>query len=478
MKKPDLYAHLSGLSKRDYRRFEDFVGSPMVTQHAETLQLLGGLSAYYPDFEVSDEELFAKSFPNKHYKNARLRVLRTYLLDHFREFVIWTELQERDDLKKRLLISGMDRRGLRNRGRKMLDQAWREHGDDRRVNLDRYFHALKLRELEVDLSIKEGEQNPKVVMEEFLEELDTYYLTSRLRVLCGICNLSQVRSSGEGQGDIYQMTLQLSDQLNLDNRPLVDLYSHLLRLLLGEDTENQFLQLREIVREHGPWLERVEQQNVYGLLINHCLFSSSRGKAGYLETAFEVYQEVVALGLLWGEDAFTAQNYKILISIGVRLGNISWTRNFLEETFEKLPVKWRDDLYHYGCAYLDFAKGAYKEAKRHLLQVEFHDWYYRTSHQNLLMRIYYETNDFESFDSLAQSFQRYLNRSTDISDGLKASLVNLIRFCRKLFDLREKKGEEKGRLALAHEVEGCPHLQNRDWVLAKIQELTPGEDAI
>lgn len=470
MKKPDLYTHLGSLSGRDFRRFREFVASPMVTRHMETVRLLDTLVTWFPEFNVSDEDLFQKAFPEKGYKNSRLRVLRTYLLDHFREFVIWSELKERKDLKKRLLIRGMDRRGLRQRGRKMIDHAWNEYGEDPRINLDRYFHALKLRELEVDLAIKEGEQNPTVVMEEFLDELDTYYLTSRLRVLCGIRNLSQARSSGPDQKDIYQMTLDLSDQVKLENRPLVDLYVHLLRLLLGEDTETQFLQLREIVSKHGPQLERVEQQNVYGLLINHCLFSSSRGKEGYLETAFEVYQEVVDLGLLWGEDAFTAQNYKILISIGVRLGRITWTRNFLEQTFEKLPDKWRDDLYHYGCAYLDFAEGAYKEAKRHLLQVEFHDWYYRTSHQNLLMRIYYETNDFESYDSLAQSFQRYLNRSSDISSGLKASLSNLVRFCRKLFDLRERRAVPKDREALVREVQDCPHLQNRDWVLAKIDE--------
>lgn len=462
-----MYSHLSSLSKGEFRRFQEFVGSPIVTRHKETLQFFKALEGYFPAFEVSDEDLFKKAFPNKPYKNARIRVLRTYLLEHFREFVIWNELKSREDLKKRLLIRGMDERGLRMNGRKLLDQAWKEHGEDPRINLDRYFHALKLRELDVDLSIKEGNQNPKAVMEEFLDDLDTYYLTSRLRVLCGISNLSQARSAGNDH-DIYQMTLEFSDQVKLDNKPLVGLYSHLLRMLLGEDTQSQFLHLREIVREHGPWLERTEQQNVYGLLINHCLYSSRGGKAGYLETAFELYQEVVDLGLIWGGDAFTAQNYKILISIGVRLGRLAWTRQFLETTFEKLPAKWRDDLYHYGSAYLDFAEGNYKKAKKHLLQVEFHDWYYRTSHQNLLMRIYYETDDFESYDSLAQSFHRYLNRSTDISEGLKASLLNLIRFCRKLFSLSEGKAIEAERLALIEEVKNCPQLQNRDWVLAKL----------
>lgn len=466
-----LYSNLRSLSETDFNRFVDFVNASFVSIHRETQMLLAALAAYSPGFKVEDETLFEQAFPHKPYNNARLRILRTYLLGHFNDFVVWNELKNREDLKGRLLIGGLDKMGLRKEAENQLSKLWAASEKEETVTLKSYFHTLKLRELEVDLSIRKGDESPLSSIWYFLEDLDTYYLAYRLRMLSALLDLSKIQSQ-EIAPQLYQSTLELTEQVDLRNPLLVDLYGQILRLQVSNEQDSEFELLRETVQNHGSKLERTEQQNVYGFLINHCLHANAKGKAGYLEKAFEVYQEVLELGLLFGEDAFAAQNYKILVSMGVRLGKFEWTRNFLENNRENFPEKWRKGLYHYGHAYLDFALGNFRSAKKHLLQVEFHSWNYRASHQNLLVRIYFETDDLEGFESLSKSFQRYIYRSKEIAPHMRESLLNLIRFCQKMFDLRMQSPSSKQLDNLRDEVMVCPQLQNRDWILAKLEEMS------
>jgi hypothetical protein len=469
MKQPKLYLHLQTLNKKALKRFADFVESPYFSRHEETKTFFKALCRFHPDYKISDEKLFAKAFPDRAYDYARLRILRTYLLDMLHRFWTLEEMEKDEEQKIRLKIRALDQQGLGPDQRKEIEKAKAPLEKMPLSSLSTAYHAYSLAESWVDSNLKMNTRTDNNDIQLALRRLDEYAICNRLKILCAVLNNRANITQEETDYGIRE-TLDLTERMQLHRQPLLGLYYHLLHLLSDADHEVHFPIMRGLLRENQAHIESSELVNIFGFLINYCLYAYNRGRPEFLRIAFEVYQEMIALDLLFGQGGFSAHNYKNILALGARLKEFDWTRTFLEETYLQLPERYREGVFHYGHAYLDFAQGSYKEAKKHLLQVEFYDQLYRSSHQVLLLRIYYETEEVEPFFALVETFRRYLNRNNDLSEGMIDALQNQISLTKKAFEL--KIGELKLTLKeLREEVLSIQPMVDRSWILEKLDEM-------
>lgn len=469
MKQPKLYLHLQTLNKKALKRFSDFVESPYFSRHQETKTLFAALLRFHPQYEVTDEKLFAKAFPGRPYTNARLRVLRSYLLDLLHRFWAVEEMEKDEEQKVRLKIRALGQQGLGADQRKEIEKSKTPLDNSPLGSLSTAYHAYSLAESWVDSNFKMNTRTGENDIQDALRRLDEYAICNRLKILCAVLN-NRANIIQEEHDFGLRETLDLTERMQLHRQPLLGLYYHLLHLLSEADHEVHFPLMRDLLRENQDHIDSSELVNIFGFLINYCLYAYNRGRPEFLRIAFEVYQEMISLNLLFGQGGFSAHNYKNVIALGARLKEFEWTRTFLEETYLKLPERWREGVFHYGHAYLDFAEGSYKEAKKHLLQVEFFDQLYRSSHQVLLLRIYYETTEVEPFFALVETFRRYLNRNNDLSEGMIAALQNQIAMTKKAFEL--KIGELKLSVQeLREEVQSVQPMVDRSWILEKLEEI-------
>ena len=51
-----------------------------------------------------------------------------------------------------------------------------------------------------------------------------------------------------------------------------------------------------------------------------------------------------------------------------------------------------------------------------LLKVEFNDVYYHLDSKSLLMKVYFELDEYDAFSSLVDAFKIYLRRNQTISE--------------------------------------------------------------
>jgi hypothetical protein len=469
MKQPKLHLHLQTLDNKALKRFSDFIHSPYFTRHEETRVFFAALTRRHPDYSRNDEKVFAEAFPSRPYDYPRLRVLRTYILDLLHRFWTLEELDQSEEEKTRLKIRALGNHGLARDHRKEIEKAKTPLDDRPLGNLSAAYHAYNLAESWVDSTLKMGSRTGVTEIQAALRRLDEFAICSRLKILCGIAN-SRANITQEEKEFGMRETLLLTERLQLQREPLIALYYHLLHLLSEADHEVHFPVMRKLLRENQAYIDPSELLNLFGFLINYCLFTYNRGRPEFLRITFEVYQEMIALDLLFDQGGFTAHAYKNVVSLGARLKEFEWTREFVKETYRRLPERWREGVFHYGMAYLDFAEGLYSEAKRHLLQVEFYDQLYRSSHQVLLLRIYYETDEVESFYALLDTFRRYLNRNSDLSESMIAGLTNQINLTKKAFEL--KLGEKKlSKEKLREEVLSLQPVVDRSWILEKLAEM-------
>ncbi|MEM0997769.1 MAG: hypothetical protein AAGN35_11835 [Bacteroidota bacterium] len=469
MKRPKLYTQLATLSRKDLRRFGEFVASPYYTRHEETQTFFATLRKHHPAFAISDEKLFAQAFPRRPYDNSRLRVLRTYVLELLHRFWVVEELELDAKMKLRMKIRGLGRQGLAEEQRKEIVKAKAPLDDKPLGSMPGAYHAYNLAESLVDSNMRMEKRSAAADVQAMLRRLDEFALGNRLKVLCAVWN--QRANYSFERGDLgLEETLNLVERLHLDQQPLIGLYFHLLQLLNDGDHEVHFPALRKLLRSNQGLVESDELVNIFGFLINYCLHANNQGRREFLRVAFETYQEMIALDLLFGQGTFSANSYKNILALGARLKEFTWTRGFLEENYLRLPERWRDGVFHYGHAYLDFAEGKYRDAKRHLLEVEFYDQLYRSSHQALLLRIYYETDEVEPFFALVETFRRYLNRNNDLSAVMITALQNQVTLTKRIFEF--KIGEREATVdGLRAEIASMKPMVDAGWLLEKLAEM-------
>ena len=87
----------------------------------------------------------------------------------------------------------------------------------------------------------------------------------------------------------------------------------------------------------------------------------------------------------------------------------------------------------------------------------------------MLLKTYYELDEWNPLSSLLDSFSIYLRRNKQIPREKKQQYLNVLRFTRKLSFLApyDKKGLQK----LKDQINNCKALAAKKWLLEKVEEM-------
>lgn len=97
-----------------------------------------------------------------------------------------------------------------------------------------------------------------------------------------------------------------------------------------------------------------------------------------------------------------------------------------------------------------------------LRQVKFKDVYNNIDSRRMLLRIYYELEEWSALDSHLDSFQAYVSRQKNIGYHKVANLnlVKITRLMMKKFPLSSKSKEQ-----IKKRIQNASHLAEKDWVI-------------
>lgn len=86
----------------------------------------------------------------------------------------------------------------------------------------------------------------------------------------------------------------------------------------------------------------------------------------------------------------------------------------------------------------------------------------------MLLKTYFELEEYLALDSLVDSFRIYLRRSSKIPKEVKQQYMNVLRFAKRLSTLHP--GDQKGVLRVKNQVVNCKALAAKRWLMEKIGE--------
>ena len=305
--------------------------------------------------------------------------------------------------------------------------------------------------------------------------LDTFYLASKLQHACEMLNRNNIINSTYQPRMMEPLEAALADPTHPYRQvPVVNIYFHIYLTLTRPEDESHYEALVRQLDAHAGDFPRAEAYTMYSYALNYCTRQVNQGQAGYLDKIFRLFRQLLAKDILIEAGYLAHWHVKNIVTVGLRLREYAWVRSFLEEYRERIHPEQRAHVYHFYLATYYYEQRQYPEALRELQQVVFTDVYYDLGARSMLLKIYYESGEYEALDYHIRAFQTYLRRNKDISAGHRRIHRNLIRFVRKLRKLRRWDDPERvaaGRAALLEEIAQVREIADIKWLRNQLAVL-------
>lgn len=463
---------LRTISQPEWELMEQLAFSRWYTPDPDIARLLLFLEPEFPEFanpEAIDRHLlFEQVYPGEPYSDQQFRLLVSRLNKLVEELFVQIELRTSEHQHQKLLLEATRKRELFDdfyqqlkRMRKRLDGAPFR-------NLAWYDHLIALQEADYfhqNLTISRRVENR---LQPLVDSIDLRFLYSRLQYSCEVLNLQNILSVEVDQSFLNVVTEWL-DAHPIEDVPGIDIYRQIMRTLQEPENEEHYKTLRQLMLDHMSQFPAEEVKTMFTFAQNYCIKQANQGNSQYLEELFSLYQLQME-GNIINSGGYIAQfDYKNIVTVGLRVNAFEWVTNFIETERAHLSEGIRNNAYSYNLARLHFSQNRFREALRMLLQVAYTDVYYELDSRSLLLKTYYELEEYESFLSLVGSFGLFLRRNRQISDYQRTVYKNLIRFSRKLF--RIKMGGKQAPAKVATEMDEVKQVADLTWLRSKVEEL-------
>jgi len=122
----------------------------------------------------------------------------------------------------------------------------------------------------------------------------------------------------------------------------------------------------------------------------------------------------------------------------ILLKEFDWVEDFLYRYRKHIEPKFREGTFNYNLAIFYYQKEDHDEVLTLLQQVDFDDVNHNLSARRMLLKIYFERDEFDALNSLIISFKNYIYRKKELGAVARNSYLNLLKFTNKLMALNQR----------------------------------------
>ena len=247
------------------------------------------------------------------------------------------------------------------------------------------------------------------------------------------------------------------------------IYSYFLSYMMVSnfnESENYF-KYKKFILNNLKWFSFSELEAYYLNMYSYSIQKVNKGDRSFLKEMMDVFkfldENIDSIRYMFGFNIY----YLNAINTGMGLKEYKWVEKFMNKHKDNLPKENRDDVYNLGMANFYFFKNNFDEALKHLIRSDYPNYTYYLMAKVLIIKIYFEKKDFEGVLSTIDAVKHYLKRKDLIPERLIRSNSNFLNCVIKLID----KNKKNSILNAESMVKKDMSISNREWVIAKIEEL-------
>ncbi len=480
MQQHKLIGLIGTFSRKEMTRWRELAHSPYHHKHSDVRRLADYLSDQYPVFSADNCDrtvLFEHLYPAQPPDQNRLAVLFSYAYKLAELFLKLENMTAQPFLPQQWLLRELRDRRQYQPYERSLHLA--EQATEATVVRDADYYLVRTQLADeadryyVQTSQRREDQN----LQRKEDHLDHYYLIEKLRNGVELLVRSQILQVDYSARLLEAVLHEVGEnQATYTASPAVLVY-YRLYLLMRDGLEADYQGARQLFQTHATLFTKDEAATIYNYLQNFCIRRINHNEAAYLRRLFELYKDQLQGDLLFEEGYLVEWNYKNIVTVAIRLGELDWTRSFIESYRDRLHPDSAENAYRFNLAVYYHAAEDYAKVLELLTRVEYVDLRYNLGAKALLLRTYYELDEFEALNALVDSFRQYLKRNRLMADMRRAGYYQLFRLTRRAATIhtqlaytptaRTRKNLER----LRRDIERAEAIFNRAWLEQKVTIL-------
>ncbi len=461
-----LVVLFKNLSAWEIRNLETFLQSPFFNKREDVILLFNYLEQETEKNSphLSKEKAFQFVFPNTAFDSKKIVMLMSQLFRLIEQFLAFSRIKDNETLVKMETTKAY-------RERNMEANFIKTYKDVKRIAAKKPYRDFKYLHLQYELELEYyhfiGSQIrlKKNNLQAVTNTLEAFIIASYLKQSCLMLAHQTVYEESYHTFFLKELITLLENNPHYLEFPAISVYYNYYKTITDSENEVHFKQLRDLIQKHFEKFKRAELRDIYLAAINYCIKRLNTGNPIYLEESFKLYQFGFDNSVLLENNMITKYTYTNAVAIAIRLEKYSWTESFINNYKQNLPFKSKDNIFIFNLAKLRYAQKKYKETMKLLVQFNSEDLYHNLISKTLLLKIYYELNEYTPLEALLISSQQYLQRKNIISYH-KAMFRNFFNILKELLYLSNSDRQSKEKLK--QKVIDTPILAEKEWLLAQL----------
>ena len=444
MKTSKLLRLLHLLSKKEQKAFGIFLQQQTnISKNAIDLYVIIEKANFKADStSLRKEIVWQKLFgTKKKYDSRYLGALMSEICKVVEDFMIAEQLEKHKNFKQYLLLETLQDR---------------EAVEDFRQYYKRIIQQTNKQAQKLDIDLWQ-----------VLEHFERYSLLNKLRFACLILNQANVWKQDEtAQQKADKMVEKAMREMQVfeGKENIIDLYYAVLCLQKSK-AETDYFKLKNRLFDRENRLEKEELSIIVTIIANYCNRQIRAGQKKFLAEMFEIYQYMLAKGLLKNGRYIDPQHFKNMVTLGLRVGKLERIKQFIEDNRTKIAPKFSDSVYHYNLGVYYFYTENYQKSLMSLALMQRFDVFFELDYRTLTLKNYYELAEVLAFNDLHISFRRYVERQEQLTKNNKTAYYNFLKYAKLLFN--KKMDKESIDKSTIDEIAKIDLLIERAWLLEK-----------
>jgi hypothetical protein len=469
-----LVSILNHFSKVELNRLRKFVASPYFNDQEDVLRLFDVLHQALKKDPASLEQLekqkiWKQLYGAKTYHDGHFRRLCSDLNLLALRFLV-AENRQQQPVQEALELQRL----LENPGlKKHLNAVERQLQDlfeaETRFSAEAYLNRFQMHWHVLDRTsriISAGDYAAK--LQPANRHLDNFFYINKLKLQANWLLFSLLRATTE-RFELPEGFWAMLDQSPAASLPIVIAYRKMILCLSHLEQEEKFQEYMTVLEQQGHTIAHNDLRECYLFAQGYAALKINQGKTDYYREVFRILKNMIESDLLLRDRQIPEGVFKNGITASLRVGEFAWAEHFIETYSQYLPESIRENARTFNLANL------YSHQKQHgrvielLRNVEYSDVVYALSSKVILVRTYYESDEFMALDSLIDSFRIYLRRNKLISKSVKNEYNTFLGFVKKLSTLPPHQRDAVQNLR--SKIEKSPSVPSKKWLLEKLDEL-------
>jgi hypothetical protein len=261
---------------------------------------------------------------------------------------------------------------------------------------------------------------------------------------------------------LLEKIMEYLDNNTILETPAIMTYYYCYKVL-KDKKEEDFLAFKDIISKNNKLFPATEAKDLYLFALNFCIKKLNELDENYARIGLKLYQEMIDNNLLIENHIISRFAFRNIVSMGIFIKEFDWVERFIKEYTPFLEINYRESMPNLSLGRLHYERGELDKAMGLLQRADYTDLLLSLSAKTILMKIYYELDEFDLLSAHLAALKAFIGRNKDTLGYHNQNYTSIIYLTKKMIEINFNDKKELEQLIT--EINNEKVLTERKWML-------------